>query len=303
MNLLKKIINHISPGTFLPNEYVCIDNKELKSDLRVTYTSGEFSVNVDDSQFLLGYKPIIFGIPAEIILHSSGEAFLTFYCNDILLGNIHLEKTRDDFFGLTLFQAASADNNFLSGFQKLLKRINRLKSRKDQLSPDHKTYRVLELAYSYPRMISLLLLSSGEKINVFPTDLHCIIPDMRKCIISLRENGKALEQTELVKQISLFPMKPAAFQLVYAQGKGHMRDFSDRSDFPFLDESLNPENASGRLVLELKGKTKIGIHNLLAFNVLSYDSFSQGNHLLSHVHAHFTAWRLRNGYSDNWLYR
>jgi hypothetical protein len=291
---------------YFSNEYICLNFKELIPDIRVILETHDSAFDVTDSHLLLGYKPLLIGIPKNGSHITSHTASLKFFTSEKLCGTIRLCISDTFHENLTIFVGHSASHELLTVSQQILHILIRNRKRKnDPLNPPRDLYDQIRVAYSYPRKISVITVGENELYNVFPTDLHGEIHGQNKYIISLRENGKAFRQVVHSGRICLSTVSCDQFREVYALGKNHMQDLQPVNYFPA--ETLRILNgsglavygaATGYLILKMESEQKAGIHHLITFSIEKRSATDKQLNILSHIHSYYALWRKRNNFSD-----
>lgn len=306
MSLVKIVARRLFNGLYLSNEYICLNREAIIPDIKVMLETNDSAYDVTDSHFLLGYKPLLIGIPKNGSHIVTDTASLKFFTAEKLCGTIRLCISDTFHENLTIFIGQSASHDLLTISQRILHTLIRKGKRKnDPLNPSIELYDQIRVAYSYPRKISVITVGENGLYNAFPTDLHGEIPGQNNYIISLRENGKAYKQVLHAGRISLSTVPCDQFREVYALGKNHMQDMRPEKYFPektirFINGSGIPVYgaANGYLILKIKSEQKAGIHHLITFTIEKRSASEKQLSILSHIHSYYALWRKRNNFRD-----
>ncbi len=169
-------------------------------------------------------------------------------------------------------------------------------------------YRQVQIAYSIPRVISLITVSDGKLFNLFPTDLHGAVNE-QYYISSLRHEGKACKQVEASGRVVISQVHCDAYRTVYALGKNHVQELRTKDDLPFGDINSSvfqlplPQSVLSYRELELVQSFEHGIHKVLLYKIVSMQSFSHERATLAHIHNVYATWRHNKGLEGNYLLR
>jgi flavin reductase (DIM6/NTAB) family NADH-FMN oxidoreductase RutF len=208
------------------------------------------------------------------------------------------------------YQGETGHHRFLSSFhQFILSLNNRLYNNiPGNVFLHDNLYKQVQVAYSVPRIISLITTGNNELYNLFPTDLHGSIND-EYYIISLRESGKACQQVEKTKRIIISQMNCSRYKDVYSLGKNHMQEFQTKDKLPFSHEISSgfklpvPSGTLGYNELELVESFAHNIHKILLFKIISKQKLEESAETLAHIHNAYATWRFNNGLPGNYLLR
>jgi hypothetical protein len=319
---LKKFLNKIFFGITLNKEFICIDNEKFSLPLRVyleTNNSSHEQLNPADHLFL-GYQPLVIGLVANKDserfknLNQNSESALIFedeLSNQVAYLKLQRFNSIDDKNeSIFLFEGISGNHKFQSEFHQLMNTVKyRLTAeRKSNVYLKGNLYQQLTIAYSVPRIISLISVSDGKYCNLFPTDLNGYF-GAEEYIISLRIGGKASDQVESLKKIVLSRLPAGDCSFAYSLNKNHMKEMSDETNFKFRKERSEkfnlpiPENATQYRELELINSIEIGIHRLYFFKIVSDKKINDQSGTLAHIHRNYAEWRIKNSLPVNFIDR
>jgi len=309
-------------GINLPQEYICVGKEDLSSPLKVFLydASHSRSFDITDQHLFLGYKPLIIGIPLDItseayhLLCSNTTISLLLYKNSgdsAPVALLELEfHARKNFNGISLFLfiGVKGTHVFLSSFYQVMNRLYHLRKRQNEnnIKLNGNLYDQVRIAYSLPRLISIVSLGDGTNYNMFPTDLNGCI-DVNHYVISLRSGGEANEQVGSFKQICISTVASSFYKEAYQMGRNHMQPLKPLSTFGIYSERSNllkfplPQKVLGYRELEHIDSIEIGIHRLHFFNVVQQKVIATGGARLSHVHSYYVSWSLRQGDKTKYL--
>lgn len=304
-------------GIELPDEYVCAPLHSFSHSLSVTLTLGGQHVDVTDCHILLGYKPVIIGIylhGSKLQVMDGGEGSLQFKSVDwpqAVVAELTVKHVTVHAAGgeeLHCFECTYGQHNLINRFHRRTNRIREsLRSRKaGNVSLNSNLYEQVRIAYSVPRVVSVISLGDGDRFNFFPTDLHG--PFGRSYVGSLRHGGKACAQVELLKKVVISNMKPETCRETYAWGKNHMQDLRPLENFAHLNKRSPilglplPVGCIYYRELTWRSSFDIGLHRLHFYDVLGEGQIEESDSL-SHVHQYYAQWRMNRGIHTPWLLR
>ena len=325
MKLVKKILNKLN-GLYYPQEYLCLAKESFQHSLHAYLVEGSRIIkDITNEHFFTGYSPLIFTLNSaagnnlelsaniEIIFSQQSlqpnEAFEKKAAIAWLsLKLIHKQIGRDN--NIFYYEGIKGEHHFLSTFhQYIIELNNRLYNKKaGNIFLQNNLYKQVQIAYSVPRIISLITVSNGKLYNLFPTDLHGPVTE-EYYVSSLRHEGKACMQVETARRIIISQINCQAYKAVYSLGKNHMQDLKPKDNFPF-GESFSkllklplPQSVLYYRELELMDSFVHGIHRLLLYKILSRQTVSDAPATLSHIHNVYATWRHNKGLSGNYLLR
>lgn len=311
---LKKLLT----GLTVPQQYVCLSLEDFPDPLSV-FLSGkgiDQTLDVTSRHLFLGYKPLIIAI-----VFSSGID--TVSGQDLVrLDFVHRESIEDSWKGLSesenclatliarrifsktlngqeivFYEGDHGSHRFINGFHQL---INNLREKLRKNTPNNVSlpgnlHDQVRIAYAVPRIIALISLGQGNKMNMFPTDLHGPSGD-EFYISSLRHGGKANNQVEDTGKLVLSFMPVEEYRTVYTLGKNHMQDMQTEDKFPVSSKSTVlslpvPASALHYKELERLGSFDAGIHRIHFYKVLHAGKVRDGQ-TLAHIHQYYAQWRI-----------
>lgn len=314
MLLLKKVLDKLS-GYAYRQEYLCLAAGPFTNPLFAYLMQGDAVLqNVTHHHVFIGYCPLIFAFPQPLsdlieirfspqLLQPGG--MLT---KRKALARLELRKINQQD-SISYFEGASGHHRFIPRVHQWINGINnRLYQKKPgNLYLNNPLYTQVQVAYSLPRRISLVSLRLGSAFNLFPSDLNGQI-NPGQYIISLRHTGKACSQVHEAGKIVISAVQPGLYKEVYKLGKNHMQPVKSKEAFGFSAEQsalfglpLPPETV-GYYELELQRYFDHGIHRLLLFGIKNQHN-APGGAPLAHIHNSYATWRLKHGFSGNYLLR
>jgi hypothetical protein len=324
MNLVRKILNKFN-GLYYSQEYLCLDKESFQYPLHAYIVSNNLVIkNVTNHHLFTGYSPLIFTFTCDKISFPQTEninivfSLQQFQTNDIIpekdaIATLYLRKINEQSSGNDSFdhyKGLMGTHHFISSFHQFILQLhNRLFNNKaGNVYLEGNLLKQVQIAYSVPRIISLITVKLDDLFNLFPTDLHGKIND-EYYIISLRQKGKAAQQVELTKNILITEIDSSFYKTVYSLGKNHMQDLRPPDQFPFTDnfsEILHlplPRSAVYYRELKLEQSFDHGIHRLFLFKIINKRQITDKPGTLAHVHNVYATWRLNKGLSGNYLLR
>jgi len=324
---LKNKLRKLLTGLSIPQEYVCLDLAAYKDPISVSITIQDNGVETEtfDDHLFLGYKPLLIGLP--IFLKS--DEYESIKGNDFIrlnfrnstglnreqaeLARLDLKKVGEMIFGdyiILLFEGIHGEHSFIHSLYQFVN-IQREKFRKSPSTNVSLAGNLLDqvrIAYAIPRIISLITVSDGHQINIFPTDLHGPIGE-KFYLGSLRIGGKANEQVEHYKKIVLSEVSATVFKSTYALGKNHMGNLQDVTRFSLHPEKSKvfnfplPEAATSYRELQQIDCLDRGIHRIHVYEVLNQSALQRNHSTLAHIHQYYAQWRLSKGLPTEMLLR
>lgn len=325
MQLGQKLLQKLN-GLYYPQEYLCLAKESFQQPLHAYLVDGRKIIkNITNEHLFTGYSPLIFTLnspagnnrelPVNIEIVFSQQSLQP---NDIFekkdaIARLSLKMIRKQSHGnnsIFYYEGAKGNHHFLSSFhQYIIGLNNRLYNKKvGNVFLHDNLYKQVQIAYSVPRIISLITVSDGKLYNLFPTDLHGPVNE-QYYVSSLRYEGKACKQTEAAERIVISQVHCQAYKTVYSLGKNHMQELKQKENFPF-GESFSelfqlplPQSVLYYRELELIESFAHGIHKLLLYKILSSQAVTDAPATLSHIHNVYATWRHNKDLSGNYLLR
>lgn len=325
MKLIKRILNKFN-GLYFTQEYLCLAKESFQQPLHVYLIAGKQIIkNITNQHLFTGYSPLIFtlystsineiGLTEKIDIIFSARCFPPneFPQKKDAIASLSLKMIRRQSAGdmnIVYYEAIKGEHHFLSSFhQNIIALNNRLYNKKPGNVYLHSNlYRQVQIAYSVPRVISLMTVSDGKLFNLFPTDLHGTVNE-QYYISSLRHEGKACKQVEVSGRVVISQIHCDAYETAYALGKNHTQELGSKDNFPFgsiISSAFQlplPKFALDYRELELVQSFEHGIHKLLLYKIVSRQMLSQEPATLAHIHNVYATWRHNNGLPGNYLLR
>lgn len=323
--LVKKILNKLN-GLYYPQEYLCFAKESFQYPLHAYLADGRQIIkDITHSHLFTGYSPLILTLhsPAannqelpgniEIIFSQQSLPENGFIEKKDALARLSLKMIRKQAAGsdiISYYEGTKGEHHFLSSFhQYIIGLQNRLYNKKPgNVFLAGNLYKQVQIAYSIPRIISLITVSDGKLYNLFPTDLHGSVNE-QYYVSSLRHEGKACKQVEASGRIVISRVHYESYKTVYFLGKNHMQDLKSKENFPF-SESLStafqlplPRPVLYYRELELIESFVHNIHKLLLYKIVSQQAVNGEPATLAHVHNCYATWRYKQKLSSNFLLR
>ena len=323
MQLLQKLLNKLN-GLHYRQEYLCLAKESLQNPIHAYFIKGGRVVkDITNDHLFTGYSPLIFALisselkePFSTIEFAFSQASLQpndfFKERDALailsLRLIQRQKIVND--EVYYYEGVRGQHHFLSIFHQYILGLNNelYNRKKGNVFLNNNLYRQVQIAYSIPRIISLITVGFGESYNLFPTDLHGPV-NKQYYVSSLRLSGEACKQVEDAGRIVISQVHSDAYKMVYSLGKNHMQKLKPKENFLFngsLSRVFNlplPASLLSYKELELVESFEYGIHKLLLYKIISSQTISQVPSTLAHIHNCYATWRYNNGLPGNYLFR
>ena len=325
MKLVKKLLNKLN-GLYYPQEYLCLAKESFQQPLHAYLVAGKQIIeNITNQHLFTGYSPLIFTLYSspsneveltekiDIIFSQQGFKPNEFLKKKDAVACLSLKRIRRQSAGdidIVYYEGIKGAHQFLSSFhQYFIELYNRLYNKKPGNVYLHDNlYRQVQIAYSVPRVISMITVSDGKLFNLFPTDLHGTLNE-QYYVSSLRHEGKACKQVEASGRIVISQIRCDAYKTAYLLGKNHMGELRSRDNFPFGEINSSgfqlplPQSVLNYRELELVQSFEHGIHKLLLYKIVSRQVFSHEPATLAHVHNVYATWRHNKGLAGNYLLR
>lgn len=327
--LLKNKLKQLLTGLSIPQEYICLDIEGFQNPLFVFLTLSGTSVEMDvtSSHLFLGYKPLVIGIPFPTqseeleILKKQNCVRLKFSAagstddegtSSRLVASLDLkmftEKKMQDRVTV-FFEGTHGQHYFLNPINRFInhQRDKRRNSAAANINLDGNLYDQVRIAYAVPRIISIITVSDGHLINMFPTDLHGVVGE-KFYLSSLRTGGKANEQVEKFKNIVISEVPASSYKYAYDLGKNHMQDMQPNEKFLTGAEKSStfalplPVGFTEYRELRQIDSFAYGVHRIHIYEVVNHQ-IGWGNSKLVHIHQYYGQWRLDNGLRTDMLFR
>lgn len=325
MNFFRRLLTHFN-GLKFRQEYLCLAKESFQPTLHVYLVHNNRILNdLTHSHQFIGYCPLILSIPASEIPESLNNSTieLIFSEQPFQQNEVFGKKDAIALLKLKIINHSGAEkssifhyegvvgyHNFLPAFSKLIIGLdNRLYNKKQgNVFLHNNLYKQVQIAYSIPRIISLISVKNGELYNLFPTDLHGPLND-QYYISSLRYEGKACQQVETAKKIVISTVHCQSYKIVYGLGKNHMQDLKPFDNFQFgsrLSKNFQipvPDPALSYHELEIEDSFIHGIHKIFLYKIIAEEVISPEPTTLAHIHNAYATWRDNKGLSGNYLLR
>jgi flavin reductase (DIM6/NTAB) family NADH-FMN oxidoreductase RutF len=316
---LKNKIKKIVTGLTVPQEYICVEWKDFicPPSIFLELENQKFLQDVTDSHLFLGYKPLVLGLSFNTndtnysIVRNQERVFLSFKQGSakvsdttsiakLILKKIGEKKVGDE--TVLLYEGEYGSHSFLSAIHQWIntQREKRRKHSPDNVSLPGNLADQVRIAYSTPRIISIITTSDGHLVNLFPTDLHGSV-GKKFYASSLRKGGKANDQVERYGQIVISEVETSFYKQAYALGKNHMKELQDESGFQIhssRSKNFNfplPSSATHYRELKRIDSFDHGIHRIHFYEVIHQQVVSTNKSTLSHIHQYYTQWRIDHG--------
>lgn len=297
-------------GLVQTQEYLCL--AEMPRPILRVWAEAEGEVrDVTDEHIFVGYKPLLIGLlrtPVEagrsVVFHfrnDDGVDVATLTSKAVFRQELENES-------VVLCEGMRGSHTFIHPFHQW---INQQRLRFSRPKPGNVTlpgnlYEQVRIAYSLPRTISVVILSDGRHVNVFPTDLHGPAGP-HNYVSSLRINGKATQQVERLRKLVIADVAASAYRDVYGWGTNHQMDLQSPDHFAWeahVSKLLSlplPAGTIGYRELELMESVDRGIHRIHFYRVLSYVKTT--GQPVTHIHQYYAQWRNDHGLLTNLLLR
>ena len=313
-NYLKKLLTGLS----ISQEYICLDLAKYQCSVSVHLCALSTSIDVTGCHLFLGYKPLIIGIPLATtskeyqVVKGRDQIQLTFKTNEsfpnilginpIVLAKLDLKMIEKKNLGdhvIQFYEGMYGQHSFLNFINQFInrQRYNRRKSNASNINLIGNLYDQVRIAYSVPRIISVITVCEDELINMFPTDLHGTV-DKKFYISSLRIGGRANDQVEKLKRVVISRVAASAYKQVYLLGKNHMQDIRQVTNFSIdkeRSETYNfplPEGVTGYSELKRIDSFDRGIHRIHLYEVVNSKRLREDPSILAHIHQYYAQWRM-----------
>ena len=320
---MKKILTKLN-GLHYEQEYLCLAKESVQNPIHAYLVKhGRVIKDITNEHSFTGYSPLIFTLTSSNLKEPSSNIEMFSSQRSLQPNDFFKKKDALAWLSLRLIQQRKIDNNevyyyegvqgqhhFISAFhQYVIGLNNQIYNKKEgNVFLNNGLYKRVQIAYSVPRIISLITVSSGGLYNLFPTDLHGSLND-QYYVSSLRHGGEACKQVENAGRIVISQVHTDIYRMVYALGKNHMQELKSKENFCF-SQSLSsayklplPISLLSYKELELVGAFDYGIHKQLLYKIVSSQAINQNPSTLAHIHNCYATWRFREGFRDNYLLR
>ena len=332
MSLITQIKKRLT-GLSFSQEYLCISLEDLASPLGVFLTFPGGNHDVTQTHLFLGYKPLIIGLiypdqknvtaslemPEEISLHFTNGNFegnckwQGFEADKTSIARLRLRRKETRRLGskiIYFYEGIDGVHFFIRWQQQWINNLReKVRFRKaGNVTLPGNLYQQIRIAYSVPRVISIITISDGDKINMFPTDLHGLVSD-KYYVGSLRIGGRVNDQVEQWKKITISTVDAARYGETYALGKNHMTELRGKENFSchdMLSENFQhalPVGTNHYRELMWKDSMDLGIHRIHFYEIICSRAVSDSGSTLAHIHHYYGQWREDHGLKANYLLR
>jgi hypothetical protein len=330
---LKRRLRKLITGLSVPQEYCCLEIEKMRHGLSVFMTCrhDDDCHDVTDLHLLLGYKPLIVGLPFE---ENSTEKFrdLDQICLSLLVGNFKKDMRWHGFpsdsnsvarlilkkigirtlnsQSIIFYQGEYASHKFLNSSHQLTNFcLEKLKVRSpNNIGLPGNLHNQVRVGYAVPRRISIVTTSDGELMNMFPTDLHGPV-GTNGYAGSLRIGGEASNQVEKYRKIVLSDVEVASYKQTYDLGKNHMQQLRTPQNFSVHAERSKsfgfplPRSVIRYYELDAVDAVDFGIHRIHLYRIINRCTTKDETGSLGHIHQYYAQWRIDRGLDTELLYR
>ena len=320
---MKKILTKLN-GLHYQQEYLCLAKEPFQDPIHAYFVKdGQVIKDITDEHLFTGYSPLIFTLISSDLKEPFSKIEMFFSQRSLQPNDLFKKRDALAWLSLRLIQKQKIGDNeiyyykgirgqhhFLSFFHQYIIGLNNqvYNRKKENVFLNNALYKQVQIAYSIPRIISLITVGSGGLYNLFPTDLHGPVNE-QYYVSSLRHGGKACKQVENAGRIVISQVHTDVYKMAYALGKNHMQELKPKENF-FFSESLSsvfklplPKSLLSYRELELVGSFDHGIHKLLLYKIISSQVVSKDPSTLAHIHNCYATWRHRKGLPGNYLVR
>ena len=318
-------------GISIPQEYVCLGLQDVAETLTIslTFREREDSIDVTRQHVFLGYKPLLMAIvltKAEETIFNRTDVCLSFSNKKFELNKtwngfpsdkngaakLSLSKIDQRNLGdskIVFYRGGEGQHFFISFWHQRVNNLWEQLRRKPQgnVGLEGNLYEQVRIAYSIPRLISMITVFDGTLMNLFPTDLHGMA-GTDFYLGSLRIDGEACQQVEQQKRIVISEVDFSDYRRAYALGKQHMKPMNSPSEFD-LNEQVSatfkfplPANVGKYRELEVIDHLDAGIHRIFIYKIIRDQSVRNFNPL-GHIHSYYAQWRNDQGLTTKYLFR
>ena len=311
-------------GLHYQQEYLCLAKEPFQNPIHAYFVSdGHVIKDITNEHLFTGYSPLIFTLISSDLKEPFSNIEMFFSQRSLQPNDLFKKRDALAWLSLRLIQKQKIGDNeiyyykgirgqhhFLSFFHQYIIGLNNqvYNRKKENVFLNNALYKQVQIAYSIPRIISLITVGSGGLYNLFPTDLHGPVNE-QYYVSSLRHGGKACKQVENAGRIVISQVHTDVYKMAYALGKNHMQELKPKENF-FFSESLSsvfklplPKSLLSYRELELVGSFDHGIHKLLLYKIISSQVVSKDPSTLAHIHNCYATWRHRKGLPGNYLVR
>lgn len=316
---LKSYIRSVLLGSSLSNEYICVP-KDLPESLQLILESDRGEVNVTESHVLLGYKPLMIGLPfqdREWVLWAANTTEIKISFRGVApdsreIAWLKLKKAGSWRMGettLVIYEGLVGHHDFFGRWRRWANGLYELlRSQKPgNISLPAKLYNQVRIAYSVPRKISLVCLGDSRGYNIFPSDLHGAV-GKGFYVGSLRIGSKVCRQVEELQKILVADVDISTYRETYALGRNHMSNLQPLEILPTSGDRSDrwqlpvPAGAIRYRELQRKYSWDAGIHRVIFYEVMGEKTLGQGSEL-SHIHRYCLQWRIDSHLDSTYFLR
>ncbi|HEY0652062.1 MAG TPA: hypothetical protein VGD65_03000 [Chryseosolibacter sp.] len=324
----KQLLTQFLFGLTIPQQYVCVSLETLTQPLRSFITAHEEQQSSFINPVFVGYKPVVWATAETLTLPQADEYCLHFHNEDVFFDPISLWKgfpadnrsvakmqievlplKFEAFPEVRLFQGTRGSHSFIHPLHTIANALREklVKSPPGNVDLPGDLHDMVRIAYAIPRIISLISVTDGTRMNLFPTDLHGQL-NKDYYISSLRIGGKAQRQVQQYKKIVISQITSDQFEEVYNLGKNHMKDLTGADSFKLStmrSEKFQiplPAGVLRYMEVEVVQFIDVGIHRIFLYKVENRKQVAEGN-TLSHIHQYYAQWRQSHGISTEFFLR
>ena len=311
-------------GLHYRQEYLCLAKESFQDPIHAYLVmDGHVIKDITNSHVFTGYSPLIFALTSsdlqeplpDIEIFFSQQSFEPndFFEQKDALARLSLrliERQKIDDNEIYYYEGIHGQHHFLALFHQYILGLNNqlFNRKKGNVFLNNGLYKQVQIAYSVPRIISLVTVGAGGLYNLFPTDLHGPLNE-QYYVSSLRHGGEACKQVHNIGKIVISQVHSDAFKTVYALGKNHIQELQPKESLAFGELLSNafglplPPATLKYQELSLLESFDHGIHKLLVYKIASSHILNNDPSTLAHIHSCYATWRHRHGLPGNYLLR
>ena len=313
MQPLQKLFNKLN-GLHYQQEYLCLAKESFQNPIHAYLVRDEKVIkDITNEHLFTGYSPLIFTLISSALKEPFSNIDMFFSQRSLQPNDFFKKRDALAWLSLRLIQKQKIGNNeiyyyegirgqhhFISFFHQYIIGLNNqvYNKKKENVFLNNDLYKQVQIAYSVPRIISLITVGSGGLYNLFPTDLHGPVNE-QYYVSSLRQGGEACKQVENAGRIVISQVHSYAYKSVYALSKNHMQELKPNENFFFSELRSSvfklplPQSLLSYRELELVGSFEHGIHKLLLYKIISSQAVNEDTSTLAHIHNCYATWRKR----------
>jgi flavin reductase (DIM6/NTAB) family NADH-FMN oxidoreductase RutF len=291
------------------NEYLCVANEKYVGSIKVLAEIDNKTYDFTENHILLGNSPLTILLSKNSELQKSktklpSDLNLYFRTNSgKMIAKFKLQRIENcplNCDSYSLFRILKCDQKLSSSLINIFQHLHYLLIAINESNKFLKRnlYTQTIIAYSIPRILSLIVVNETDRLNIFPCKLHGIAA-LGEYFISLNNGSKSSKQFKKMVKIVLCYMDSSRCYEVLKLKKNIDREMNDFKNFALEEERSEifnlplPLKTIKYFELERIESFEYGGSEVHLMRIINSKILDQDKYTLAHIHRDILEWRLR----------